>query len=1054
MLCAAAVSAQLPEKSDSSVPADYSKEGAVIQEFAKSVTFAASGSLQVEQTAAIRIQSEAGVRQFGVLTFGYTNDNQKLEIVYVRVRKADGTTVLTPTGDAQDVSSEVTRVAPTYSDLREKQVPVRALGVGDVLEYQVRTIQDKPEVPNQFWFSHRFVKGAVVLSETLRVAFPAGKYVKVVSPEIQPTIQELAGTKIYLWKTSQRKASLPASQEEKAKLSTEGVTPSVQLTTFHNWDEVGRWYGDLQAARIAVTPAIQARAAQLTAGLTTDDDKQQAIYNYVSTNFRYISISLGAGRYQPHTAAEILTNQYGDCKDKHTLFAALLKAAGIEAWPALIGAGIKLDDTVPSPEQFNHVITYLPKSGHPVWLDTTPEVAPYGLLSQILRDKKALVIPVTGPAVLMETPADPPSPNFELVEAKSTLQADGTLSAHFEVTTRGDSELIMRSAFHQVPPAKWQHLVELIIRAVGFAGTVSNVSVTNPENLKEAFHYSYDYRRSDYSDWPNRRIIPPMYPMTLPAVDSEEKFPQGVALGAKGKVIYRATIQLPNGYSAEIPTGQSLHSEFADYHSQYSLQGSMLTVERETDVKQRKVPPTSIDAYGKFVKQQVSDEERFIQLANNSGARNQTATIANNPEAESLIQQAVESMANHNLNAARDELAQAERLNPKQRYLWAAYGNLYLASNEVAKSLDALKKELDNYPDSVPVARTLAQVQMRTGHREQAIETLGKLVKMMPGDADAAGLLATLLIAGKRYPEVPAVLHDALAAAPDNQQLETLQAEALVRSGHKDEGAALVKKFSANATEPDVLNNSAYLLADTKTDLPLARSCAERAVSKLEEASKTTSLNNFSNDDLKRVVSLAAAWDTLGWVYFQSGDLPKAEQYIEASWLLSENGIVADHLGQIYAAQGRQAAATHEWRLALAANSSLVETRERLLKSGSAPEMETISLHGKAKITMALRAEEELGKLRTSAVPDLPKQEASAEFFLLFSDGKVSGAHFISGSPALQSAAGSLEKANYATPFPDHGPEKIVRRGILSCSTYTKPSCQFVLLLPSTTRNE
>ena len=67
--------------------------------------------------------------------------------------------------------------------------------------------------------------------------------------------------------------------------------------------------------------------------------------------FRYISISFGAGRYRPHSAEEVLANQYGDCKDKHTLFAALLKAAGIQAWPALIGVGVKFDSSVPSPAQ-------------------------------------------------------------------------------------------------------------------------------------------------------------------------------------------------------------------------------------------------------------------------------------------------------------------------------------------------------------------------------------------------------------------------------------------------------------------------------------------------------------------------------------------------------------------------------------------------------------------------------------------------------------------------------------------------------------------------------
>jgi transglutaminase-like putative cysteine protease len=44
----------------------------------------------------------------------------------------------------------------------------------------------------------------------------------------------------------------------------------------------------------------------------------------------------------------VLGNGYGDCKDKHTLLASLLKAAGITAWPALINASNE-PDFIPSP---------------------------------------------------------------------------------------------------------------------------------------------------------------------------------------------------------------------------------------------------------------------------------------------------------------------------------------------------------------------------------------------------------------------------------------------------------------------------------------------------------------------------------------------------------------------------------------------------------------------------------------------------------------------------------------------------------------------------------
>ena len=80
------------------------------------------------------------------------------------------------------------------------------------------------------------------------------------------------------------------------------------------------------------------RPHALTKGLTSDEDKLRAIFNDVALHIHYVGLEFGIGRYQPHPADDVLSNEYGDCKDKHTLLAALLKAAGIEAWPVLISS--------------------------------------------------------------------------------------------------------------------------------------------------------------------------------------------------------------------------------------------------------------------------------------------------------------------------------------------------------------------------------------------------------------------------------------------------------------------------------------------------------------------------------------------------------------------------------------------------------------------------------------------------------------------------------------------------------------------------------------------
>ena len=200
------------------------------------------------------------------------------------------------------------------------------------------------------------------------------------------------------------------------------------MTTFASWEEMGRWYAALEKDRRQPTPEIRARAAELTKGKTNDLDKIEALYDFVGPNFRYVSLSLGVGRFQPHAAAEVLHNEYGDCKDKHTLLASLLEASGYHASSVLINSGRKLDPEIPSPSQFDHVFTLVPLGNDKVWMDSTTEVAPFRLLSAQLRKKQALIIPQDGTPHLEETPPDPPMVNRHSADPTRRVQRQALLA--------------------------------------------------------------------------------------------------------------------------------------------------------------------------------------------------------------------------------------------------------------------------------------------------------------------------------------------------------------------------------------------------------------------------------------------------------------------------------------------------------------------------------------------------------------------------------------------------------------------------------------------------
>ena len=336
----------------------------------------------------------------------------------------------------QDLSAPVEREAPVYTDYRQKHITVPGLRPGEVLEYDMVTVIHTPLAAGQFWAEYEFDKSNISLDETVDVDVPAGRPLKLkCKPGMDPKITEENGRRIYHWSSShlEREDDDKAKDKDKKKKKhrPDDDRPDIQLTTFESWEQIGRWYASLEKDRRAPSPEVRAKAQELTKGLNTDLEKTEALYDFVAKNFRYVSLSLGVGRYQPHAASDVLHDQYGDCKDKHTLLASLLEAEGLHASSVLINSSRKLDPDVPSPSQFDHVITMLPlgKDKEEVWMDTTSEVAPFRLLAYSLRKKQALVIPPADPpsAVaphLEETPADTPMPDYRVLENRRKDQRD------------------------------------------------------------------------------------------------------------------------------------------------------------------------------------------------------------------------------------------------------------------------------------------------------------------------------------------------------------------------------------------------------------------------------------------------------------------------------------------------------------------------------------------------------------------------------------------------------------------------------------------------------
>lgn len=603
-------------------PPDISKEALVWDKLATRIRFEADGTGTRETTAAVRILADAGVKEMAVLTFTYTASNQQVDIGYVRVKKPDGTVVVTPDYNTQDMPADVTREAPMYSDIHQKHVAVKGLGVGDTLEYQITLRTLKPEVPGQFWTEYGLEKNVIIFDEQLDVDLPADKPVTVASADVQPSVTTANGRKLYHWASS----NLARPDPDAPPKSTKHWKPSVQVTTFTSWQQIGAWYGSLQKGSLAVTPAIQAKAMALTRGLTTDEDKIQAIFNDVALHIHYVGLEFGIGRYQPHPADDVLSNEYGDCKDKHTLLASMLSAAGIQAWPVLISSGRELDPDLPSPAQFDHVITIVPLAGKLLWMDSTEEIAPTGVLIATLRDKQALAIPSDKPAYLEHTPVDMPFTQSAHFEAVGKLSAEGVFTGHLVQTYRGDAELMLRAAFRQVPQSEWKTFLQRVSNYSGFAGEVKNPEVSPIEQTSQPLRFSYDYTREKFGEWDSHRIVPPMPPVGWelgPGV-IQKKPADDVEIGSPGEQVYTSSVQVPAGWTVYPPKGSNLVEDWAEYHATYEFKDGTFSAERRLLTKKNKVPLDQWDKYLAF-RRAIFEDESLMSPILPTGAAGITA---------------------------------------------------------------------------------------------------------------------------------------------------------------------------------------------------------------------------------------------------------------------------------------------------------------------------------------------------------------------------------------------------------------------------------------------
>jgi transglutaminase-like putative cysteine protease len=596
------------------------------------IRFEADGASRKEVHARVRLNTELGTRQFARLNFDYNRAFETVEIPLARITHASGGTADILPSAVTDQPNPVVVDFSAYQSIRRKTVRILGLQPTDILEYRVLTTTHAPLAPD-FYLFHTFAKDAIVTQEQFELDLPSSREVQLrVNPATAPSYEGRTGEGSesrmirrweYRWSSPEGKTK--SSQE----VSTE---PDVALTTFTSWKQLSTRLAEKFEATENIAAPVIAKSNDLTKSAEKPEEKLEAIYDFVSQKITTVELPVESNGFRPRAPEEILSSGYATPEDKMVLFSALTRAAKLPAIVALGGAPDAAEKMLPRPTMFTHVLVWTGtgKEGPGFWLDPSMEVAPFRMIGANLRGKPAfLLLPDTKENASLTpwlaVPVDLPFAASQQVNVDAVLAADGKLSAKVHYSLRGDNELLLRVAFHQTTKEKWRDLAQLLSISDGFRGQVTNVNASDPSNTRQPFSVDYEIVMPNFVDWSKKPVrIPALLPQ-LGLPDASANAVAGAAasaidLGTPLDVDTRATLQLPPGTTAHVPTGTSVERDYATFTSKYTIQvpdsaGNVtLTASRHVHFLLREVPALRVMDYKAFVHAVQNDEAQDFTL--------------------------------------------------------------------------------------------------------------------------------------------------------------------------------------------------------------------------------------------------------------------------------------------------------------------------------------------------------------------------------------------------------------------------------------------------------
>jgi lipoprotein NlpI len=323
---------------------------------------------------ALMVNDSASLSSAGQISIPFVPQYHKLQLHAVRIFRKGESLDRTASSMVRFLQRETGLEQGVYSGEVTASVLVSDLRVGDTLEFAYSLHGQNPVFGGKFVETASWDQTFPTMLRRIVLKHRLGRQISwrvIGDRKSKPVIP------IELVQGEMRR--LVFEERSIGKVDVEPSTPAsylahrrLQFSEFTGWDDVVAWASGLFQRQGQLSQDVR-EVVETLRQRPTEEDRIVAALEFVQSEIRYFSVSLGESSHRPAQPDVVVQQRYGDCKDKSLLLMTLLQALGIQSKPVLVAIGMRrgLDNVLPSPQLFNHAIVQVTVNGKVFYLDPT-----------------------------------------------------------------------------------------------------------------------------------------------------------------------------------------------------------------------------------------------------------------------------------------------------------------------------------------------------------------------------------------------------------------------------------------------------------------------------------------------------------------------------------------------------------------------------------------------------------------------------------------------------------------------------------------------------------